>query len=211
MTVEYCSAEDVRKFLALPNAFSPTTTPTQETVEDRINEAEDYIDNDTGHSFRTTSVSNEYHTVTGVYSIFTGFPIHLSHREITTLLSGTDKIEVWEGSSWVDWVADTGRVEGRSGSYWLDYEKGVLYLKKWARYPKGVRVSYRYGASSVPKDVRKAAILLACADLVESDDRSNLLPESGTSQISYGSKASSWRTQVGKILGKREEFKLPVE
>lgn len=208
--VDYCSVEDVQGFLQLSSGFSTSSVPTKASVEARIEEAEDFIDNFTGNAWRSVSVVNEYHefgVVGSVYDYSSGFPVFLNHRNVKALDSGEgDKVEVWDGGSWVDWLSSDSREEGRSKDFWLRYEDGVLYIRNYSKFPIMVRVSYRFGESVVPKDIRKACILLVCIDLVESDDRSVLLPDVGSSQVSYSNKLDRWQARVDSILSNRKEF-----
>jgi hypothetical protein len=208
MTVTYCTAQNVADFLQV-TAFSTTTTPTSTVVETRINEAEDYIDNYTGHAWRETTVSNEYHNIDRYYVRTTGFPVFLNHRHVRELDSEEDDaLEVWDGNSWTDWLSESSRTEARNRDYWLRYEDGVLYLRKWTIYPVGVRVTYRFGETTVPKPIQKAAILLTAIDLVGSDDRSVLLPETGGSQVNYLNKIEKWEAQANRILDDYQEFRI---
>jgi len=210
MATTYCTHGDVSNFLAI-SAFSGSTIPTSTTVEDRINEAEDYIELLTGRAWQSKTVSNEYHEIDLEYERMTGIPVFLNHRYVKTLASGSgDKLEIWDGSSWADWLTDSSRTEGRNNDYWLRYEDGVLYIKNWSRYPKGVRLTYRYGETTVPKSIKKAAILLTAIDLVSSDDRSVQLPE-GTSQLDYAQKIEKWEQQTKKLLEPFIEFRISTK
>lgn len=206
MTVTYCTHSDVSGFLQTP-AFSVSTTPTSTIIEDRINEAEDFIDSETGHAWRSVTVTNEYHDVAGVYERGIGFPIYLDHRAVKSLANASgDKLEVWDGSSWVDWLTESSREEGRDKDYWLRYEMGVLYIRSSYAKPVSVRITYRYGETSVPKDIKKAAVLLTAIDVISSDDRSVQIAESN-SQVNYLNKIEKWEAQVKTILDKRREFR----
>lgn len=168
---------------------------------------EDYIDKKTGHAWRTVTVTNEYHDIPEQYDRHVGRRISLYHRTITTLASGTDKIEVWDGSSWVEWVAN--KTEGRESDYWVDYEEGIIYLMAAFTFhkKKAVRVTYRYGESSVPDDIKHACALLVAAQIISSDDRSNMLAETGDpTRMAYDTRASRWKGKAEDILANYKEF-----
>ena len=56
-------------------------------------------------------------------------------------------MEVWDGTQYEDWL--TTKTEGRNEDYWLDYEKGVLYLRTTRYTPiSGVRISYRFNSGN---------------------------------------------------------------
>jgi hypothetical protein len=206
---DYTTASAVADFLNLPR-FSTSTTPTSTTIEERIDEAEAYIDQITGHAWRNKTISNEYHELNLGYEALTGIPVYLNHRGIKNLATASgDKLEIWDGGTWSDWLVGTSRTEGRDKDYWLRYEDGVLYIRNWTRYPKGVRVTYRYGETIVPYDIKKAALLLTCIDLIATDDKSVQLPE-GTSQLTYRDKIDKWERDIKEILSHHFEFRLPT-
>ena len=215
MAVTYVTAAKVAAFLGFnqPTGFDGTTQPTQTQVEDIINEMEDLIDNETFHSWRSTTVSNEYHEIELPYTRTTGIPIYLSHRFIKEpLASGSDdKLEVYEGDEpWNDWLTDTSKIEGRDQDYWLNYEEGILYLRSWVRYPTGARLTYRYGEATVPLDIQNACKKLSAAEIIQADDRSIIVPE-GADNIPLPDKATKWREEAMQILKRYTELRIPTK
>lgn len=217
MTVTYTTAVKVASLMRLLNqstqarlTFSTDTDPTLAEVEATINRMEDHIDRETCHAWRAIQVTDEYYNIPyNCYNFYQRqFPIHLKHRKINTLVSGTDKIEVWNGNEWEDLVLDAnGYTEGRDGDYWVDYNQGVIYLVKkrpWTL-DKGIRVSYRYGESSVPGDIEEACTKLVAIDIAENDDFVVQLPE-GTDKYGIMSKVDSWKEDVKRILYNRREI-----
>lgn len=188
-------------------AFGSTTSPTSTQVEAAINAMEDHIDQETGHAWRTVTVSEEYHDLPIVWNRDEGARISLRHRSVADFTSETDLLEIWDGASWVDWVAT--KTEGRANDFWVDYTDGVIYIN-WAygvHRTKAVRVTYRYGESSVPNDIKEACALLAAARILSADDRSNLLAETGDpTRMSHDSRATRWRDRAYRILESRKEF-----
>uniref|UniRef100_A0A6H2A3L5 Uncharacterized protein n=1 Tax=viral metagenome TaxID=1070528 RepID=A0A6H2A3L5_9ZZZZ len=188
--------------------FNTTTDPTLAEVENFINEAEDYIDRETHHAWRAVQVTNEHYDVGVPYWRWyrREIPVHLKHRKIRTFVSGTDKIEIWDGSSWVDLISG-GYTEGRSNDFWIDYERGIIYFinKKPLYQQSGVRVSYKYGDASVPGDIQEACTKLAAMKILENEDYKIVLPE-GISQYAILSKVESWKKDVDKFLANRREI-----
>ncbi len=136
--------------------FSVSSDPTLSEVQNWIHEAEDYIDHKTGHAWRVVSISNEYHD--------TGDSIRLKHRSIRSMVSGVDKIEIWDGTSWIDYVAT--KTEDRASDFWIDYTNGIIYfVTSITFYKQGARISYRYGDTSVPKDIQEVATKLAARNI----------------------------------------------
>jgi len=215
-TTNYTTAAKVASQLRLINSstqarltFSASTDPTLLEVENFILEAEDEIDRVTNHAWRAVTITNEYHNLCGLY---TGayrqeLPVKLNHRSIRAMVSGTDKIEYWDGSSWVDMVATL--TEGRANDFWVDYTHGwILFVStKPYRADRGIRVTYRYGESSVPGDIQNIATLLAAAKIIASDMYKNVIPE-GLSMGDIQRTAEAWEKKAYDRLEKRKELIL---
>ena len=215
----YCLSSDIFSFLQMASNSDPTflgktdfsasTQPTKTEVDAWINETEDDIDRTTMHAWRAIEATEEpHHLKKPVYQVRDGSCVKLLHRNIRTLTSGTDLLEVWDGSNWVDYLST--KVEGRNKDYWVDEKLGMVFIKTYPIYLSrtlGVRVTYRYGETSVPKDIRRACVLGTAVHMLQSEDRSVLLPE-GTSNISYNKKIEDWEKRYDKILSDRRE--LPV-
>ena len=218
MAVEYCAVTDVQRMLAVATPYSGSTNPTTTQVESFINEAEDTIDQQTQHAWRTVTVSNEFYDfptqvstyargLSGSRGGINGIPIHLRHRKITTFASGTDKLEVWDGSSYVDWIAT--KTEGRADDFWIDQEQGILYIRYYYPYfiKKAIRLTYRYGESTVPNDIQQATAMMAAIKIIMSDDRSHNVIETGDpTRQNYDQRISKWQADINRILRNRTEL-----
>lgn len=216
---DYATSQQVFAFLQLGNNdnfegktdFDTGTVPTKLQVEEFIGENEDYIDFETMHSWRVASATNEIHHLEAPhYQYRDGSEIYLLHRNIKELDSNEgDKLEIWNGSEYEDYL--TTRNEGRNKDFWFDTTLGVIFIKTYPRYiPRtlGVRITYRYGEASVKKDISKACIRLTAADVLESDDRSILLPEGTDNSNTNGAKMSRWRKWAERIISNHRE--IPV-
>lgn len=209
MTTTYCAATDVQRILA-SSAFSVSTTPTSTQVESTINRFEDFVDDYTGHAWRTKTVTNEYYDV--LYGDKkNGFRVKLNHRNIRSLDTDEgDALEIWNGSSWVDYV--TTKTEGRANDFWINYTDGVLFFnERPASFMQSVKFTYRYGDSSVPTPIRDAVALLAAAEILSSDDRSALIDETGdASRSSHQSRIQKWTETAYELLRRYKEVVLIV-
>ena len=191
-------------------AFTADTDPTLSEVERYIMESMDYIDRRTHHAWRETQVTDEYYDMLSCVRTFRrrDIPLHLKHRQINTMVSETDKIELWDGGEWKDLILTAnGYTEGRGDDYWIDYEQGVIYFVGERPYYnlKGVRMSYKYGDSSVPGDIEEAATKQACINILETNDYTVVLPE-GVSEYAMSSKVSSWKGRINSILNNYKEI-----
>lgn len=217
MAVTYCTSADVFKFLQLGASsdvnfsngtdFTSSTNPLKVTVEAWINEAEDLIDQETMHAWRAVTVTKEIHHLEAPhYQLRDGSEIKLLHRNIRTLTSGTDLLEVWDGTQYLDYLAN--KTEGRNNDYWVNEQDGFVFIKTYPAYtPRyfGVRVTYRFGDSAVPGDIKRACVRLAAIEFLQGEDRSVILPE-GTSNIPYASKVQNWQDKVDRIISNRTEI-----
>lgn len=209
LTTTYCNVQDVKRYLQTVGAHSITTPETDETKR-MIIDAEDDIDQMTNHSWKTKSVTDEYYSFprNAHYRWETGIAIALRHRNIKTMLSGTDKIEVWRGNAYTEYVANN--TEGRGDDYWLDYGQGVLYIRIWPLFyiTKAIRMTYRYG-ENVPNDIRKACALSVAIQFLLMDDRASVLSETGDSaRIDYSSRIDKYQKMIEKIV--RNRFEIPI-
>ena len=221
MVVTYCTSAEIAEFLWSNDGadFSVSTKPTKVAVEKAINRVEGIIDNATKHAWRKVSITNEYHDYlipSYAHRRLFGWVkgrqpdrgIYLNHELIRAFVSGTDKIEIWTGSAWVDLALDANNyTEGRGDDYWIDYVGGVIYFVDEAPAigKKTVRVTYSFGEETVPEDIKEAAIKLTAINLIYSDDRSAFVVD-GMDNLSLDPKIRAWKEDVDKILKEREKL-----
>lgn len=220
MVVTYCTSAEVAKFLWVNDGadYSASTKPTQAAVKEAINRVESIIDKATKHAWRKISITNEYHNYL-IPSFAHRRPfgwvrgrqpdrgIYLNHRAIRTFVSGTNKIEIWTGSAWVDLaLTANGYTEGRDDDYWIDYEGGIIYFvdETPAIGKKMVRVTYDYGESSVPEDIKEWCIKQTAINLLYSDDRSAFVVD-GMDNIGLDPKIRAWKEDIKEIKKERVE------
>jgi len=208
----YCTHEDVTRILTTSFSWSSSTNPTETQINEFIEAAEDEIDNITQHAWRAVTVTNEYYDLP-IYSNFSGgtnfnIEIHLRHREIRDFdTDESDKIEIWNGSSWIDWIST--KTEGRANSFWQDNEQGLLFLKYF--YPhfkrKALRMSYRFGASTVPNDIRDTCAKMVAIEIIRSDDNHGNLDDTGdNTRMTHDTRVRDLTKEIEKTLQNRQEF-----
>lgn len=143
----YTTYKKVAALFQKPNVFTSSSNPSIEEVENLIQRAEDFIDFKTKHAWRERTVKEEYHDLNAYYSPYNGYPFYLSHSNVKDFSSSKgDKIEVWNGNSYVDYVVD--KTEGRNQDYWLKNREGILYLREgvgWSITKDLIKVTYRFG------------------------------------------------------------------
>ena len=223
MTVTYCTANDVVGLLRLvdnddqrarliPDA---TTDPSLTEIEARINEAEDYIDSQTNHSWRSTLVTGEMHDYTWRWDryIESEYPVILRNRAIKTFDKTTDKIEIYTGAAWVDLLDPVnGFTADRTHDYWIDYANSTIYLvnQKPRRGSAVVRVTYRYGETTVPGDIKHAAEKYAALRIMESDFYRMTAPQGQGLYDPRPRILEKWDDDNERIISRRRELKAVV-
>lgn len=203
-TTKYCTVTDVLDFMQI--SASATSQPSVAEIENIIIEVMDFIDKHTHHAWRPTLISDEYYDFVGFTPQYERFGdwsdrgrCYMKHREIHAFVSGTHKIEIWNGSAWEDFVSKY--TESRTNDYWIDYNRGIIHFAN--RYPwrmrHSIRLTYLYGGSEIPGSIRRAAKYMVAAELLQSEDMTVLLPE-GTSNIPIADKSRMWEEKALKIL-----------
>lgn len=213
----YCTAREVASFMGRA-AFTDSTNPTRFEVEDIISDMSDSVDEKTHHAWRKTRITEEYHDVriqdryqgygNYPYDYSTRIALYLKHKTIRPFVSGTHKIEVWDGDSWVDFVATY--TEGRAQDYWINYERGIIYFVN--RYPlrqrSNVRVTYDYGHTIVEGDIKRAAVLLTAAQIIGGKEDLNVVYPQSTmgTVLDTRERWEKWNEKAEEILKKHEIF-----
>ena len=211
MSTCYASTADIADFLRIN--ITACTSPSIAQVEKLIKRSEDKIDRRTGHAWRTKTTT-EIFNLPLLYTFGWGTFISLKHRNIKykagadTCLdtAAGDKIEIWNGSNgqWSDYVCTPG-------SYDIEYIKGEVYLRGFIfsiLRQNRVRVTYRFGDSTVPEDIKDAIVKLTCIDLIRSSIKMDDLEFGGA--IKKEEAMSKWQEDTDKIIRDREEvFVLP--
>lgn len=212
--VTYCTSDEVFKVLqqAPASAHAEIGELDKTDVEEFILEAQDKIDKATGQAWRLRTVTQEYLNVDTDLINREGFAlIELDHIHIQTLSSGAgDSLEVWEGNGFTDWLAT--RTEGRDGDYYIVEDKGELYVRLGTfgvtthtiiGDPRNrVRITYRYGLTTVPKDIQRATRLLAAVILVQGFVLGEQGEGTGLNQISLESRSQTWERQAWSIINR---------
>lgn len=189
--------------------FSSTTFPTSTEVTTFISEAESYIDRHTNNSWSASNtVSNEQHDYTGRLDNFGAFIFALRKTPIQDLSSGSgDKLEVYRNSGWVDLLATKTKGDAPyEDDFYVDTEFGHIYLH--TTFPdygsNQIRVTYRYGNSTVPGDIQEAATKLAAMKVLSALGEEVIKTEV-PGQPSWMSLIERWQEDVENILSQHDQ------
>ena len=229
MATHYCAHADVSAFLQV-DAFADggsATTPTQAQVETFINMAEERIDQLTDHAWHTSRANTATEERGRIQRVMSNSVndrgrIQLKHYPILDMDSGTDKLHIWDGGEYVEYIANkTGddtitTVTGKD--YWIDKGRGTIYLNSYNQFnllsdaPSGVTayVTYRYATAATPQDIKQATIYFTSAMIAMNDDL-NLMQE-GDDSMDNSSKSQRFEEMAMKILkdGRRLGRSMPT-
>jgi len=213
----YCSHSDISSFLQVSAFHATETTPTIGTVEMFIGMAEKRINRLTKHAWNNSSstyesITEERGRVQSVRSnvINSRGRIQLAHYPILDMTSGTDKLHVWDGSEYVEYIANkTGANSVTSPTnkdWWVDTERGIIYIDNYSLFnmvnssPAGVDayITYRYASHPTPDDIRLATIYFTASTIAANDDL-NLMQE-GDDSMDNATKSQKFEDMAMKIL-----------
>ena len=210
----YCTSSQVASFLQVPS-FSGSTTPSGGHVDDFIDMSEARVDELTNHAWATAragTVTNERARIQLVRSnvINSRGRIQLEHYPIVDMTSGTDALNVWDGSAYTEYLANkTGTntvTDSVNKDWWVDTERGIVYINNYATLnmmnssPQGVDayVTYRYRTASTPDDIKLATIYFTAAMIAMNDDL-NLMQE-GDDSMDNSTRSQRFEEMAMKVL-----------
>ena len=201
MVVTDCTVQDVSTFLRVP--ITATTTPNKTQVEKIINRKEAEIERRIGHAWREKQIVDEVHDLPLGYSFGWGTPIFLQHRRIKDLdASQGDKIEIWQGSQ------DTySNILGNDSWYNIEQTHGKLFLRGFIfsiLRKHRCRVTYRYGDTVVPDDIKDALIKMVSIEIISTSFRMDKLPMGG-SGINIQTSMTKWQEDIDRTVADRRE------
>lgn len=210
--VTYCKPKDVARVLSKPsNYFSLTNAPITETdVQEMIYESEEQVDSDTQTAFRVRRVVDETHDVdpNEYFRYGVGLRIKLNYKYIKQLDNSLgDKLEVWNGNAYVDYV--TQRQEGRGNDYWINYVTGELFIRDRVMpfREQAIRITYRYGQDNVPKNIQQATALKTAILILINEDRSFTLSETGeTRNMNYDQRVSAFEKRYNQAIKSKTDI-----
>ena len=199
---EYATSTDVSRILQLKSDFTNETTPTKETVEDYIHNAESQIDYITKKSWRPNIVYEEKHE-------FNRSGFQLVKNFATEIL----KLEIWNGADW------EVKRQGREQEFFMVPDFNMVYFSRFfilpariqsygaalwgwghGEFAQPVRVTYIHG-NNIYYNSREGGIIndickkMAAIDVLQNHDYTVLFP-SGVDRISMERKTDLWRAEI---------------
>jgi len=208
------AAQLMSAFVRYGNASGGSGLVSSLEVGEMINDAEAEIERITGHAWTSRTISNEVHYypyyIRDWHDWKDGIPLKLNHRKVKTFNSTSgDYIYVNEGTGYTNKLGTW--TESLNGQFWVDYDQGVFYVKKfWQWHERGaMKFTYRYGESSVPDDVRMACAFIVTINLLEMEHSMSMHPGGG--ELNYDpiqNKIDKMQAKVDRILKDRTEIRF---
>lgn len=209
MAVTYCTVEQVASRCNFMGSSSGVRAifgtdpkiPDLDEIQDMINEAEEWINEQcqTAWGALYLSITDE---LQDSHIDYMECSVHLNHANVMDFdTEENDKLEVWNGSSWDDWI--TTKTEGRGNDYFVDYSMGKIYFLSsiTSRDRKNIRITYRVNRSStVPLPISYAASYLAGMNILNSEYATVAFPEGEGEELSSEQMISRWWNMVLRKL-----------
>ena len=207
MVTTYTTAAKVQGALQFSEAFSVTTSPTLAQVNSLINRKEDRIDQMLKHGWRVKT-SNELLLSPSFLDYQNGLRFDLPNYSVKELdsLEG-DVLEVFDGREYIDYLGT--KTNGRTNDYWLDLQKGVLYIRGGVnpRVRQSIKIKYRYGDSAVTGDIEDLATYMVCIDILNMWQKNITLTDDGGSKTSsQDQRITYFKEQVKEILNSKSSI-----
>lgn len=223
MTVTYTTADIVASLMQVDpfetgdDPSGKNEVPSLEEVERFINEAEDEIDRRTRHAWRAVQITDEYHSLSrgqlrrrfGYRRFGATYNIYTKRKPLRTFVSGTDKIEIFDGDDFTDLISGDFN-EGREEDYFIVEPDGKIMIRgQWPTFRESsIRITYKHGEATVPGDIQKAATMMTAIDLINNSNFTHILP-SGGDHVKLLEKIEQWEDKIDRILARHEEHIAP--
>lgn len=223
MVAEYCTVAQVTSQLGLVDqtgskpvrqVLDADSNPSSTEIVEFIEDAQDYVDEEAQTAWRVVTITREKHSI---YRQFRAgrnqsYSFQLNNRLCKDFDDAQgDELRIFDGDAFTEWLTTktSGDAPGHE-DYYFDFLRGRVYLNTSypARRENNIEVTYRKGQTPVPNQIRRATILLAAANIVESGildyERLNYGNDKSLSNLE---KADKWRDRATHLI---EVSKVPL-
>lgn len=204
-TTYYCSVKDVADFLRI--TIDSNSYPNDVQVAKIINRKEDEIDRRTGHAWRELQVT-ELYDLPILWNMSKGVPIFLHHRKCKSLDSTKgDAFYIWDGSTYAS-QAFTNNVDYQNSLFNFDTIKGTISIPGYSYTvirSDRIKITYRYGESTVPGDIADACVKMTCIDLLTTSFKMDKLGVGTEFGLDWESVIQTWRDDIERTIWDRTE------
>lgn len=207
----YCTVSDVYHQMqkAEPDSAGEGGDLGREDVEEIIIDIEGVIDRFTGQAWRERRIVNDRPEVIRQRNIERYTVFGLSKLGVKTPLDAAegDELDVWNGSQFADYVAT--KSQGRQDTWYVNGERGRLHVRelfsaaRWRGIRERddlVRVTYRYGHTKVPRDIKRATYLLVAASVSTGEYQVPQGFGGDVDRIRLESKEARWVHRASRLL-----------
>lgn len=218
MATTYCTPEDVATICGLTDhegeraVFDENiSVPSREEVLSLINDAEELIEDRCGNAWgdRSIQIEDELHDF---FCDTKECSIHLNVPNVVAFDDQEgDKLEVWYGNDWIDWVLT--KTEGRGDDFFVDYKLGkIWFLRNRPRIGSRVmKITYRYnGGTNVPRAIKISTAMQVGVLLSNSEQVDIRFPEGASSDFTTSDMITRWEKYIDKSLKVYEISAVPV-
>lgn len=208
MVTTYCDRSDIGVYCHIvtnegtrPVWGTNPVLPTNDEVDELINTAEGLVEDYCKNAWGTRTITETEETC-DIDRNYSETSIKLRHTNVKAFDTGQgDKIECWDGTQWVDYVASY--TEGRGDDFYVDYALGKIYFLNNRPHPGKLRakVTYRRNSgSTVPQAVKAATALWVGILLASSPQAANLFPEGEGEDYNLSDRIRIWDDQIKRLL-----------
>jgi len=200
----YCTVQDVEDVLQVNQRFTEDTTVTKGAVEKLTQRYSDHVDDLTGSTWQSNRVTDEIHRIDEdtVYHVNAGVKIYMRNSNVKDFdASKNDELGVWDGNGFENWAST--RTEGRGEDYYVDYNKGIIYIRKWFYTSREAvfQLTYRYGKDNPPGGVTQATANFVAAHLLLNEDGGYFVTDTGDGlQADMEARANNLREEAKRML-----------
>lgn len=209
---EYCTEKDIADWLRID--INANTNPNKTQVRNYIIMNERTIDYQTGHSWLKNGqsyVHDQADIPIGAWHFSRGMPIYLKHRFVRQFDSSQgDKVEIWDGNTWQNQTIDANTF------IYVDEQRGIMYIRGYLYSiltHNRFRVTYRYGGNNegpdvVPKDIKKACMLMTAIDILSTDFKMSQIAYGGEGNVQKKDIMEKWQAIINQTIQSHSELQV---
>lgn len=171
----YCTFADVKNFFKQAPIEQIMSESDIEAVIDRFGIEVERI---AGMAWRAVAVTDELHTLSRNVSTGPYFNIYSTKLKFLHIRS-VEELKIFDGTDYVDWIADANKTEGRAKDYFFDLENGMIYTigYRWIWRGLDVLVSYTHGKAIVDTDAWDLNLRYVARHLMSMPNFMKTIPE----------------------------------
>lgn len=206
---EYCSAGDIADWLRID--INANTDPNSTMIDNVILMNQERIDRLTGHTWQTDKQYRyEEFDLNRIWFYGKGMPLFMAHRQMRLPFdpSKGDLVEIWDGLKWA--AQDIAQPDQ---FIFFDAQLGIFYIRGYffsIFNEQRFRLTYRYGGDQqgepVPRDIKKACILMTAMDILSTDFKMSQIAYGGEGNVNKKQMMDKWQEEIDSIIWSHSEI-----